>query len=280
MALVTSKELVQKAQKEGYCVPAINTQAGNYDIIRAICEAAEEARSPVILAQYAKNVHYYGMEWFSEVSKYFANKVSIPVAIHLDHGQTFEEVMKALRYGYTSVMIDCSTETIPKNIEITSEVIRAAHALGVSVEAEVGELGKLGQESKNLANVKDVKEFLTDCQPDLLAIGIGNAHGFYKGVPNIRLDILRDIRAVTDVPLVMHGATGIPDDMVKEAIRIGIAKINFGTLVRHSCVKYYRETIDTLDHGDHIWKVAMAVKDKLKEVVHGIIKLAGSAGTY
>ena len=121
------------------------------------------------------------------------------------------------------------------------------------MEAEVGELERLDEtgastENKNLASVDDVREFVAGCQPDLLAVGIGNAHGFYKGKPDIRLDILRDIRAVTDIPLVLHGSTGIPEEDVREAIRIGITKINFGTLVRHKYLDYYQEGIETLDH--------------------------------
>ena len=102
MSLATTKELVQDAHKKGYGVAAINTQGGNYDIIRATCEAAEETRSPIILAMYVDNVHYYGMEWFAKVGQYFAKKVSVPVAIHLDHGDTFESCMKAIKYGFTS----------------------------------------------------------------------------------------------------------------------------------------------------------------------------------
>jgi len=282
MALATSGELALDAQKHGYCVPAINTQGGSYDIIRAVCEAAEEANSPIMLAQYAANVHYYGMEWFAVVSKYWAGKVGVPVAIHLDHGETIDQATQAIGHGYTSVMIDCSKDSIEQNIETTAQVIEVAHAAGVSVEAEVGELVRLDgdgdvTENKNLANVEDVKRFLAGCRPDLLAVGIGNAHGFYKGEPNLRLDVLKDIREATDVPLVMHGATGIPEPMVKEAIKIGISKINFGTLVRHRYFEYYQEAMDTLDHGAHSWKVAMAAKDKLKNVIHDIIRLAGSA---
>ncbi len=281
MALATSKELVLDAQERGYCVPAINTQGGSYDIIRAICEAAEEAKSPIMLAQYAANVHYYGMEWFATVSKHWAANVSVPVAIHLDHGETVEQARQAVGHGYTSVMIDCSKASIEENIEKTSEVIGFAHAAGVSVEAEVGELVRLdgdgnAEENKNLANVEDVEKFAAGCRPDLLAVGIGNAHGFYKGTPNIRLDVLKEIREATDIPLVMHGATGIPEEMVREAISIGVSKINFGTLVRHRYFEYYRECMDTMDHQAHSWKVAMAAKDKLKAVIHDIIKLAGS----
>ena len=285
MALVTSKELVLDAKKRGYAVPAINTQGGSYDIIRAVCEAADELGSPIMLAMYVANIHYYGMEWFAEVSKYFANKVSVPVAIHLDHGDTFENCIKAISHGFTSVMLDCSKETIQDNIAKTNEVIRAAHAVDVSVEAEVGELQRLDddggiKENKNIASVRDVKGFIQGCQPDLLAVGIGNAHGFYKGRPDLRLDILKDIREITDIPLVLHGATGIPAEDVKEAIKIGISKINFGTLVRHKYMEYYKQGIDTLEHKAHSWMVAKYAESKLKDVIKDIINLSGSGKRY
>ena len=281
MALVTSKEMALDAQKRGYAVPAINTQGGNYDIIRAICEAAEEERSPIMLAAYVKNTRYYGMEWFAQVSKYFAGKVSVPVAVHLDHGDTFESCIKAISLGFTSVMLDCSHDSIPDNIAKTNEVLKAARVVNVSVEAEVGELLRYDEdgnplENQNMASAKDVEQFVAGCQPDLLAVGIGNAHGFYKGKPNIRLDLLREIRAITDIPLVLHGSTGIPEEDVKEAIRIGIAKINFGTLVRHKYMEYYREGLDTLDHNAHSWKVAEYAEEKLKDVIKDIIRLSGS----
>lgn len=283
MTLISSKEMCLQAQQKGYAVPAINAQGGNYDIIRAVCEAAEELRSPVMLAMYVKNTHYYGAEWFAKVSQYFADKVSVPVAIHLDHGDTFESCIEAISLGFNSVMLDCSSDRIEDNIAKTNLVIRAAHAAGVSVEAEVGELARLDEtgavaENKNLASVDDVTEFVTGSQPDLLAVGIGNAHGFYKGKPDIRLDILRAIRTVTDIPLVLHGSTGIPKEDVKEAIQIGITKINFGTLVRHKYIEYYQEGIETLEHSGHSWRVARYAQERLKDVIKGIIHLSGSDG--
>jgi len=281
--LVSSKELVLDAQKKGYAVPAINTQGGNYDIIRACVEAAEEVKSPIMLAMYVANVHYYGMDWFANVAKTFGGKVSVPVAIHLDHGDTFENCVKAINYGFTSVMLDCSRDSIEENARKTNEVISCAHAVGVSVEAEVGELQRLdgngeAKENKNLANVDDVKKFIDNCQPDMLAVGIGNAHGFYKGKPNIRLDVLEDIRKITDIPLVLHGCTGMEKAVVRKAIKIGITKINFGTLIRHKFMEFYKEGIDTLDHNAHTWMVAQYAEQKLKAVINDIITLSGSNG--
>ena len=280
--LVTSKEMVLDAQKRGYAVPAINTQGGNYDIIRSICYAAEEMKSPIILAHYVATGKYSGDDWFAEVCKWLANKVSVPVAIHLDHGDSFETCMNALKCGFTSVMLDCSSESIEDNILHTNEVIKVCKSFGVPVEAEVGEFVRLDSagsqmDNKNIANVEDVKKFLAGCTPDMLAVGIGNAHGFYKGKPLIRLDILKQVREITDVPLVLHGCTGMPDETVREAIKLGVAKINFGTLVRHKYVEYYKEGIDTLDHQGHSWKLSQYAEKKLEGVIKEIIELSGSA---
>ncbi len=281
--IVTAAELMADAQEKKYAVPAINTQGGNYDIIRACIEAAEEVGSPMMVAMYVANVHHYGMEWFAETSKYLGGKSSKPVVLHLDHGDTFENCCKAVNCGFTSVMLDCSTDSLDENIRKTNEVIRMAHATGVSVEAEVGELQRLdgdgaAAENKNLASVEDVQKFVDNSQPDMLAVGIGNAHGFYKGDPDIRLDVLQDIRNITDIPLVLHGSTGMKEEIVKEAIDIGICKINFGTLIRHKYMEYYKEGIDTLDHNAHSWKVAQYACNKLKDIVKEIIDLSGSAG--
>ncbi|TCL57858.1 fructose-bisphosphate aldolase class II/tagatose 1,6-diphosphate aldolase GatY/KbaY [Hydrogenispora ethanolica] len=280
--LVTSKEMILDAQKKGYAVPAINTQGGNYDIIRAICYAAEELRSPVILAHYVSTAAYSGNEWFAEVAKYLARKVSVPVAIHLDHGDSFATCVQAVHYGFTSIMLDCSAESIADNIRHTHEVLKFCRALAIPVEAEVGELVRLdagGQAlaNKNLASVEDVREFLAGCSPDMLAVGIGNAHGFYHGQPEIHLEILEAVRQITAIPLVLHGCTGMPDETVQAAIRLGVAKINFGTLIRHKYLEYFQEGLDHLDHQGHSWKVSQYAEAKLEEVIRDIIRLSGSA---
>ena len=137
--LVTSKEMLEKARREHYAVPAMNTQGGNYDIIWAICRAAEEMHSPAILAHYVATGAYSGDDWFVEVCKWCANKVSVPIAIHLDHGDSFDICMKSLKNGFTSLMIDGSTKPIEENARLTNEVIKVAKCFDVPVEAEIGE---------------------------------------------------------------------------------------------------------------------------------------------
>jgi ketose-bisphosphate aldolase len=280
--LVTSKEMLINAQRGKYAVAAINTQGGNYDIIWSICKAAEEMSSPIILAHYVSTGAFSGNDWFVEVSKWCANKVSVPVAIHLDHGDSFDICMESLKLGFTSLMIDGSAKPLEENAKLTNEVIKVAHGSGVPVEAEIGELARLGLDgsvigNKNVADPEEVKRYLELCSPDSLAIGIGNAHGFYKGVPDIRLDVLEATRKFCDIPLVLHGCTGMSEETVKKAIELGVCKINFGTQIRYAYVDYYKEAIETLDHQGHSWKLSQFTASKLIEDIKKIIELSGSA---
>ena len=280
--LTNNLEQLKKASREGYAIPAINTQGGNYDIIMGICKAAEEMRSPIILAHYVSTGAFSGHDWFVNVAKWCANKVSVPVSIHLDHGDGFPICMEALRLGFTSVMIDGSTRPIEENAALTQSVVDVAKYFDVPVEAEIGELQRLDngvvQENKNVADPQQVREFLSLCSPDTLAIGIGNAHGYYKGKPDIKLDVLREVRKFTDIPLVLHGCTGMEESIVKEAISLGVAKINFGTEIRYKYVQHYEEALRQLDHQGHSWKLSQYDSNALCEDVKAIIRLSGSEG--
>ena len=280
--LTNNLDQLRKASREGYAIPAINTQGGNYDIIMGICKAAEELKSPIILAHYVSTGAFSGHDWFVNVAKWCAGKVSVPVSIHLDHGDGFPICMEALRLGVTSVMIDGSTRPIEENAELTQSVVNVAKYFNVPVEAEIGELQRLDNgvvmENKNVADPEQVRQFLDLCTPDTLAIGIGNAHGYYKGKPDIKLDVLREVRKFTDIPLVLHGCTGMDESVVKEAISLGVAKINFGTEIRYKYVQHYEEALRELDHQGHSWKLSQYASNALCEDVKNIIRLSGSEG--
>lgn len=281
--IVTNLEQMRRASREGWAIPAINTQGGHYDIIRAICKAADALQSPVILAHYVATGAYAGHDYYVEVAKWCGERVSVPVSIHLDHGDGFDICMEALRLGFTSVMIDGSTLPVDENAALTQSVVQVARAFGVPVEAEIGELQRLDaagamMEMKNIADPEQVRTFLSLCQPDTLAVGIGNAHGYYKGKPDIRLDVLEAIRRFSDIPLVLHGCTGMDEQTIRNAIGLGICKINFGTEIRYKYLAHYRTAMDTLDHQGHAWKVSQAASDALCEDIKHIIRLSGSAG--
>ena len=280
--LCTNLEQLQRARHGGYAIPAINTQGGNYDIIMAICKAAEAMRSPVILAHYVATGAYSGHDWFVQVCKWCASKVDVPVSIHLDHGDGFDICMEALRLGFTSVMIDGSTKPVAENAKLTQSVVEVARRFHVPVEAEIGELQRLDNgvmlENKNVADPEQVKEFLSLCSPDTLAIGIGNAHGYYTGKPDIRLDVLEEVRKFCDLPLVLHGCTGMDEDIIRKAVKeLGIAKINFGTEIRWKYIEHLKSGLE-MDHQGHSWKVYQHACNALMEDVKHIITLSGSEG--
>lgn len=280
--LVSTKEMLEKAYREGYAIAAVNTQGGTYDIIRACCMAAQELRAPIILAHYLSTGAYSGHDWFFETAKWMANKVDVPVAIHLDHGDSVAHCAECLALGFTSIMYDGAALGIEDNARNTNEVIALCREKGVPVEAEIGEIGRLDENGVNMnrTNIADpaqVRQYLELCQPDTLAVGIGNAHGFYKAEPEIHLEVLEQVRSFTDIPFVLHGCTGMDENMIRQSIRSGVAKINFGTQVRHNYFSYLREGC-AMDFQDHAWKLSQFAEGKLREDIKDIIRLAGADG--
>jgi len=274
--------MVQEAHEAGYAVAAINSNGGNYDILRACLETAEELRAPLIINVYAKNARYQGMSFVGQAARHMIDEFapSIPVSIHLDHGQTFGDCVDALRSGFTSIMCDGSELPLDENIALTQKVVEIAGAVGVSVEAEVGQLlkGEADLNSPLLATVEDVKQFTSEVAVDMLAVAIGNSHGYYKGEPQINMERLKEVRAITDVPLVLHGCTGMPEETVRECIAIGMGKINFGTMLRNNFLTYFDDAYRTTDHQGHPWRCKEYAKDKLKDDVRWILSLTGAEG--
>jgi len=283
MTLVNTKQLVEYAARNNFAVPCVNTNGATYDIVRAMAEVAEEENAPLIMAAYQANVEYRGFQYAADLLNSWARRVSVPMASHLDHGSSVDVCRQAVEAGFTSVMIDGSKAPIDENIAMTKEVVAVAKEKGVSVEAEVGELQKLGPngemgEVKNLADPEEVRRISNELDIDILAVGIGNAHGFYKGTPDIRTDLLEKLAAASRVPLVLHGTTGLSDDVVKRCISLGIAKVNLGTLIRANWVKYAAEAIAAGEHQNHPWRVCRTVKDRLKEDIRQFVHLTGAAG--
>ena len=283
MPLTDTASLVRLAHEHKYCVVQINTNGGTYDITRAIIESAEEERSPVILGAYEANLKYRGYEYAAMQMRFFAERAGVPVAIHLDHGSSVDSCRRAIDAGFTSVMIDGSHVPIDQNIKLAQQAVEIARPRGVSVEAEVGELQRLNpdgsmSEVKNLSSPEEVSRMSRETGIDLLAVGIGNAHGFYKDAPNIRFDLLEKLAAASAVPLVLHGTTGLADDVVRRCISMGMAKANLGTLIRTRCVEFTAQVIAEHKHANHPWRVGEAVKDRLKPAIAHILRVAGSSG--
>lgn len=282
MPLVSCKHIVLDAQRGGYAIAAINSNGGNYDILRACMETAEEMKAPFITQCYVRNGKYAGLGYVAHAAKYLIQQFapSVPVALHLDHGQEFADCVEAVRAGFTSVMCDGSKLPLEENIALTRKVLEMARAVGVTVEAEVGQLlsGETDPNSPAIVQVDDVRQFTAAVEVDMLAVAIGNSHGYYKGVPVINTPRLKEVRAVTDVPLVLHGCTGMAEATVKECIRLGMAKINFGTMLRNHYLKYFDEAYHGMDHQGHPWRCMQYAKDRLKDDVRWILSLTGSEG--
>lgn len=207
----------------------------NLEYVKAIVAGAEELDTPVILMVTEGGVKYAGLEYVAALGKAAAQKTKLPVALHLDHCTNFDTMVQAIRYGFSSVMIDASKLPFAENLAITKEVVKVAHAAGVSVESE---LGRIGGKEDNISTSKseeaytdpeEAARFVAETNIDCLAVAIGTAHGLYKGEPNLNLDRLKQIRAVVDVPLVLHGGSDLPDETVRETVRLGIRKFNVWT---------------------------------------------------
>lgn len=282
MPLSDSASLVRHAHKHKYCVVQINTNGGTYDITRAIVEVAEELNSPVILGCYEANLKYRGYDYAAMQMRFFADRAKVPVAIHLDHGSTVDACQKAINAGFTSVMIDGSHLPIEQNLAQTKEVVALAKSKNISVEGEIGQLQKLNPdgsmpEVKNLSDPAEAK-LMSQTGIDMLAVGIGNAHGFYKDAPVIRFDLLEKLAAASSVPLVLHGSTGLSDEVVQKCVSMGMAKANLGTLIRTRYVQLTRQVLQENTHQNHPWRLQQAVKDLLKPDIKHMLELCGGAG--
>ena len=279
--LVTSKEILLKAQSGGYAVGAFNVE--NMEMVQAVVEAAEELQSPVILQTTPSTVKYAGLDYYLANVKAAADRVSVPVVMHLDHGNSFELAMQAFRVGYTSLMIDGSHESFEDNIAVSKAVADACRSSKIPVEAELGKVGGKeddldGGECNPYTDPKEAKEFVERTGVDSLAVGVGTAHGIYKGEPKLQFDILSQIRELVEIPLVLHGTSGVPDEAVRECIKRGICKVNYATDLRIAFTqgvnRVFSENPDTIDPK----KYSAAGREAVKKYVMSKIEVCGSAG--
>lgn len=280
MPLVTTNEMLYKAQKDGYAIGAFNVE--NMEMVQAVIAAAEELQAPVIMQTTPSTVKYAGLDYYYANVKAAAERATVPVAMHLDHGSSFELAMQALRTGYTSIMIDGSHSVFEENIEVSKRVTDACAPSGIPVEAELGKVG--GKEDDldggcgGYTDPLEAKEFVERTGVSSLAVAIGTAHGVYAGEPKLDLDRLSEIRKVVDIPLVLHGASGLADEAVQESIRRGICKVNFATELRiafsDGIKAVLKEEPDTIDPK----KYGASGREKVKQLVMSRIKVCGSDG--
>ena len=304
MTIKTGLDILKAAQAGGYGVGAFNTD--NLETTQAIIEAAEETKSPILMAITAGALKYSGTR-IVDIAMAEAKNASVPVAIHLDHGESFETCIWCIRHGFTSVMIDKSHEDEATNIRETRRVVDAAHAVGVSVEAEIGKLVELGaeviisEENATLTTADEAERFINACGADTLAIAVGTAHGPNKGRgrPEINHKRIAEIRARVDQPLVMHGASSIPqdvvarvneaggvlkdavgihDDDITQAVASGMCKVNVGTDLRIASTAGIRELLRDKPDIIDMRKILAPAREEMKRVIVKKMKLLGSAG--
>lgn len=236
MALVSSTAMLTQARKDGYCIAAFNVHT--LEMLQAVVEAAEEAKAPLILQSTVGTVKHLGATYIAAMAKVAAAAASIPIALHLDHCHDDELIAACITAGYTSVMIDASMHPFAENVERTKRVMELAARYGVNVEAELGKVGGVEDElvvddaDAVLADPEECAEFVRQTGVSTLAPAIGTAHGMYKGAPRIDFARIGAIAERVAVPLVLHGGSGIPEEQVKRAVALGMAKMNVATELR------------------------------------------------
>ncbi|WP_238858734.1 tagatose bisphosphate family class II aldolase [Clostridium sp. YIM B02569] len=285
MKLLSTREMLLKAQREGYAVPAFNIH--NLETLQVVVETAMEMRSPVIIAGTPSTIEEYaGPDYIKAMAEVAAQKYDIPIAIHLDHFEDVQAIKRDIDIGFRSCMIDASKYDFEKNISIVKDVVEYAHRFDATVEAELGKLGGreddlvISEKDAIYTNPDDAAEFVKRTKVDSLAVAIGTAHGLYKGEVMLDFNRLKEIRDKVSVPLVLHGASDVADDLVKKAISFGICKVNIATDLKitfsNAVKRYFEKNPDANDPR----KYMTPGKEAMKEMVKHKIEVCGSANKY
>lgn len=285
--LYTMKELLKVAKENQFAVPAFNICS--YDMLKAIIEESERLNAPVILEIHPDEIAYLNDEFVASVRAY-AHNSKVPVVIHLDHGGTVKDVLRAIRNGYTSVMIDASLQSFEDNLAITKEVVALAHAVGISVEAEIGTIGNNGSAEGGAANIiytdpEQAKHFVEETNIDSLAIAIGTAHGLYPKdkTPKLNIELLKELNQQIDKPFVLHGGSGNLDAEVSESVRYGVAKVNLSSDLKSVFFDALREVLSDNPEMYEPNAVYPYANKKVQEVVKhkmGVLNTIGKAELY
>ncbi len=280
MNLVPMADILQDAHKRTYAVGGFNIN--NMEFLQGIIRGAEELNSPLILQASEGAIRYIGMDYVIKMVEAATAHTSIPVALHLDHGSGFESIMNCIRAGFSSVMIDASKHSFVDNIALTKKVVEAAHSVGVSVEAELGTIG--GTEDDHTVEEKDAmytdpdqaKEFVEATGVDALAIAIGTAHGVYEGEPELDFERLDTIKQLIDMPVVLHGASGISAEDLQTGVKYGVNKVNVNTDFQQSFTSKIKEIFEEKPALYDPRKYCGPGRDAITEKVKEKIKILGS----
>lgn len=281
MPIEKVSNILKEADLKGYAVAAFNVY--NYETIEWAIEVAEEERVPIIIQFYPGLSDYIHMGTVSAITKEIAGRVSVPIGLHLDHCKTFDQAISGIRYGFRSIMIDGSTLKFEENIKLTREVVKAAHALDVDVEAELGYVGEDSKidhftNSENFTDPELCECFVAKTDVDSLAISIGNAHGQYVSAPNIDFKRLDEINKHVNIPLVLHGGSDIPDEQIREAIKFGINKINIATEYNCAFFQVIRNLMVQEVYKNFMYGCLDDAKNEMKNFLRSKIKLFNPSG--
>ncbi|ALC91500.1 tagatose-bisphosphate aldolase [Bacillus sp. FJAT-18017] len=281
MALVSSREIIYDAYQNNYAVGAF--AAHNLEILKAVCDRANRLGAPIIIQTTPGTINYLGLERTVSMVKATAEKVAIPVALHLDHGDSFETAMKCLRAGYTSIMIDGSHLAFEENIKLVRSVVNAALPMGVPVEAELGTIGgveddlDVDEANAMMTDPQSAKIFAEQTGIDFFAPAFGTAHGLYKKDPELNFGLLGEIKKLVSLPIVMHGASGVPDQDVIKALSYGVAKVNFSTELKVAFATALKGFLDIHPNESDPRKYFVPAMEAVADIVEKKIELLGSS---
>ncbi len=282
MPLVSPIEMLRAAREGRYAVGAFN--AVDYMTIEAVVHEAQARRAPVIVQTSSGVIKRFGVRALAAMARDIAADTTVPVALHLDHGTDAAVIRQAIACGYPSVMIDASKHPFDENVRRTAEIVQAAHAAGVAVEGEVGVVAGVEDDIVIKADKaiyttpEEAVEFQRRTGVDFLAAAIGTAHGFYKVAPRLDIDTLVALRENTDFPLVIHGGTGLPEDVVRKLVASGGSKFNLSTQIKQTYIDAMDEYIQAHRQEYDILKVLKHAYDRLREMIGGYMALLGSEG--
>ena len=279
--LVTAKEMLQKAREGKYAIGAFNVE--NMEMVMAVLAAAEAKNSPVIMQTTPGTIKYAGVDYYYANVAAAAKRSSVPVVMHLDHGDSFQRAMAAYRAGYTSIMIDGSKLPFEENIDLTKRVVDACHPGDVYVEGELGKVGGKeddleGDDDNPYTDPEEAKIFVEKTGVDYLAIGVGTAHGVYKGIPKVNTDLIATIHDMVEVPLVLHGTSGVPDEQVITAVKNGICKVNYATDLRIAFTRGVKEFMTEHSEAFDPKKYSQQGMAEVQKYVEQKIEVCGSVG--
>lgn len=285
--LYNMKELLTIAKENKFAVPAFNI--GSLEILRAVMEVAEETNSPVILEIHPLEIEYLTDPFVLTVKEY-AHKSKVPVVIHMDHGSNIYDVMRSIKNGYTSVMIDASNLPYEENVALTKQVVELAHKVNVSVEAEIGTIGAMNYETEGVDNVlytdpEQAKDFVKRTGIDCLAVAIGTAHGLYPKnfTPKLNLELLKILNKEVNIPLVLHGGSGNPDEEVTASVSLGVSKVNISSDVKSVFFKKCHELLNENPNQYEPCDLFPKCIDEAKKLIYhklNVLNTIGKANLY